>query len=124
MQQQKQPITKMQVNYSRIILALAPMHSTGTQFIKEYAVQIGALLASLINLYNEPVLTELSDCLQHVLLSYMYDINCIIDYTMPDDNCDCISRKDLLVEINNMIKYQKKNSDNIEEAKKLFFSVY
>jgi hypothetical protein len=124
MQQQKQPITKMQVNYSRIILALAPMHSTGTPFIKEYAVQIGALLASLINLYNEPVLTELSDCLQHVLVSYMYDINCIIDYTMPDDNCDCISRKDLLVEINNMIKYQKKNSDNIEEAKKIFFSVY
>ena len=124
MQQQKQSITKMQVNYSRIILALAPMHSTGTPFIKEYAVQIGALLASLINLYNEPVLTELSDCLQHVLLSYMYDINCIIDYTIPDDNCDCISRKDLLVDINSMIKHQKKHADNIEEAKKIMLSVF
>ena len=124
MQQQKQPINEMQIKYSRIILALAPMHSTGTQFIKEYAVQIGALLASLINLYEDPVLTELSDCMQHVLVSYMYDIDCIINYTMPDDNCDCISRKDLLVEINNMIKYQKKHVDNLEQAKKLFFSVY
>lgn len=124
MQEQKQSIDEMQIMYSRIILSLAPMHSNGTPFIKEYTVQLGALLAYLINLYDDPVLTELSDCLQHVLVSYMYDIDCIINYTMPDDNCECISRKDLLVNINNMIKYQKKNADNIEEAKKIMLSVY
>jgi len=115
----------MQKKYIALLLLLSPIHKDGSPFVKQFSVQIGKLLRLIINIHEDAVLTELQTALENVLLSYMVEVNSLMNKCLPEDDCNCISRKDLLTDVNNMVSYQQQQQDSteVEQIKKIMMSI-
>ena len=113
-----------QKRYTAILLLLSSVHKNGNQTVKDYAIQLAKLLGNIINISNNIILNELQDGLEYALISYMADIKYLLSGgSISEQDCDHLSRSDLLQDINGMVRNQMKYGDKIEQAKNILFSV-
>ena len=76
----------------------------------EYVCQLMTLLRYAINIKNDEVLQELDECFTSLMLTYIFDINDLINN--PSDIEKYNDRHQNLIRINKEIEYQVSNYDH------------
>ena len=75
----------------------------------EYVCQLMTLLRYAINIKNDSVLQELDECFTSLMLTYIFDINDLINNPTDIENYN--DRHQNLIRINKEIEYQVNNYD-------------
>ena len=75
--------------------------------LKEHVCHLMKLLRYAINIENSHVLEELDECFSSLMLTYIFDINDVINDRLNIEKYT--DRHDNLIRINNIVEHQLKN---------------
>jgi len=114
----------MQKKYSGLLILLSDVHKKGNETVRNYAVHLAKLLGNVINISENPILTELKAELEHVLLCYMPVTRFLLaGGTYEADDATELSRIQLLKDINAMVRDQMDHGDKLQMAKNIMMQV-
>lgn len=119
----KNKISELSDTKTKYIYYIFQLEQVKKPLLKEYVCHLMKLLRYAINIENNHVLEELDECFRSLILTYIFDINDLINDRLNIENYT--DRHHNLVRINNIVEYQLKNynSSYLNEFKQTLLKV-